>query len=907
MRRRVLLCLTLIAMSACNGDKVVEPSVSPTAPTKDISDGANGLGSNKDFFFLPPMVKNPSSHPDWNAGAFNAGLRPRVEICTSATRTGLDNALSCVTVASLAASVNVAEEQYQANWQVPSSDATYYRLTVKVGSTTLGFADIAAAANTAQAKSLATEEIIPLVDGRTLPIKFRIERYALCETPGAGPCTSASGDISQGPLTVQTDESAPLGIVIPQQPGPSITVTIEACADFHNAVINGRDAVLDLPTFGPCTRVKIEPALSTPLSIPALVFSCTVNEDAVVAGGMDGEQAERITLHELNEQGTTPVVRALPQANPSCPNISASAGPSLKGMLAALAHGQPGSAARQLASLFAPKPLYAAARFIDLGGGGFTIFGDEGAAGSRSSTSGARLNVSAVPASVATVRDFQFALPAKFDFSYTPKELTGSPSGVLDVTVRVTDLGGDPVRNARVRFQASEGGSVDPAVVENTSLNGLAAVEWKLSAASTTNTLVASGRGIADDRANGPREGIDPFQPISRHWDGDLAVTGPAVLVKTGSITVTAVTDVQIVLNLTSVEKLPNGTQRFFVAAGSAGPYVWSVHGTDGGSSGFGLITTNTDFSADYTAPAAVPDPATFQVCARRQANPGNKACAAVTIKPIPSAGGEVFVINDLNVFDDGNGGANPENATFWANLVNFTGSGPRAARTGVWLYGGKSPYCSTYCSPTGNYSKFVAKLTSLGYQVDYVYGNIPITAVDPKYKVVILETPTLAFSTAEIAALKQFAAEGGRLIYMGEYEGYFQQKDFDIENGFLAAMGAVLRNTKGNYACTSSSSGWVPVPQQYIFPHQITQGLTSITFACASSIALGPNDYALFRDPTGAVIIGAVAKVDLTTATFTKLVATAPLRSVTSTTDSPVEGVLTGIDPTRAPPGWSP
>src|SRR5690349_17819789 len=82
MRRRVLLCLTLITVSACNGDKVATPSSNP--PTKAISDGAHEakIGpNNPDFFFLPPMVANPSGSANWDAGAFNASLKPTVDVC----------------------------------------------------------------------------------------------------------------------------------------------------------------------------------------------------------------------------------------------------------------------------------------------------------------------------------------------------------------------------------------------------------------------------------------------------------------------------------------------------------------------------------------------------------------------------------------------------------------------------------------------------------------------------------------------------------------------------------------------------------------------------------------------------------------------------------------------------------
>ena len=81
MRRRVLLCLTLIfVMSACNGDRIATPIGSPSSNTKLIVDGTDTDG-NRDFFFLPPMVKQPATGSPWDVGAFNPNLRPTVVIC----------------------------------------------------------------------------------------------------------------------------------------------------------------------------------------------------------------------------------------------------------------------------------------------------------------------------------------------------------------------------------------------------------------------------------------------------------------------------------------------------------------------------------------------------------------------------------------------------------------------------------------------------------------------------------------------------------------------------------------------------------------------------------------------------------------------------------------------------------
>jgi hypothetical protein len=102
----------------------------------------------------------------------------------------------------------------------------------------------------------------------------------------------------------------------------------------------------------------------------------------------------------------------------------------------------------------------------------------------------------------------------------------------------VTDVAGDPVPNATVRFAAtaaacsalSVGGTVSNA-------SGVASdAAWVI--ASGANARVACGRGLAGTDFNGPRAGVDPFQALSVHF-GDLS-NGPAIDLRTGSVQFTA-------------------------------------------------------------------------------------------------------------------------------------------------------------------------------------------------------------------------------------------------------------------------------------------------------------------------------------------------------------------------------
>jgi hypothetical protein len=189
--------------------------------------------------------------------------------------------------------------------------------------------------------------------------------------------------------------------------------------------------------------------------------------------------------------------------------VSADAAP---GLLGALRQGDVRAAARALLAMAAPRPLYAAVRRLDVGAGGITL----------------------------EFSDFQFALPSKLEVVAGDGQ-TGIAGSTLPVApqVRVTDLGGDPVKGARVRF----GSTLAQCAVAGGTVSGttgeVADGSWTISAGA--NTRVACGRGLAGSDNNGPRAGVDPFQPLSSHF-GDLNVPpNPSpVPVLTGSVAFTA-------------------------------------------------------------------------------------------------------------------------------------------------------------------------------------------------------------------------------------------------------------------------------------------------------------------------------------------------------------------------------
>ncbi len=483
--KRLLACLTILGLAACAGGDVTTPTRVPAGPASfSISDGAHTNG-NPDFFFLPPMVSSPTSNANFDANGFDGGQTPQVVICTEAGTGEASFVSGCVTtITSLQlSSADVSSGEYHVNWKVPDSDVVFYRVDVQVDGTSLGYADLETGSNGSQLKNVTTGDYVPLVDGRTLPIKFRIEKGALCSLSSFGCNGSGVVNLRSGG-EVKGDHG---GVRIPPQGnGGPTTITVASCPDIPS----------DLRHFGSCVRVTANPPLTTPLTVPATVFVCNAEAEASVLGH---PQEDRVTLHRYD----APSTQALPHASDDCLHLIGAV-PTVGQMFANLLHGRLKSAGHDLVALVGPKPLYA----LHQGGGGESV----------------------------GFSDFQFLLPAWMEKCLGDHQVAdvGATLSSPQPTVCVRDVLGDPVAGATVHF-ATMDGSVAPASV-TTGVNGQAAVDWTLGTLGT-NTLTASGNGLAGDDHNGPRSGVDPFQPLDPTFDGS---NGPAVPVVTGAVQFTA-------------------------------------------------------------------------------------------------------------------------------------------------------------------------------------------------------------------------------------------------------------------------------------------------------------------------------------------------------------------------------
>ena len=185
MKKNYLIISILFVLSLflthCGSDsnpKTIEEEVNVKAG-ESISyadhevDAGDGNSAGSQFFILPPMVKMPVF-----SGEFDGMLDPVVEIIDLfdeieiATFTMGDGRESI--------KVDTEEEHYQVNWHTKDYNLDhdrFYRIKFLLNDNLLGTADIDVVASGEDLKTVDTGTYIGLKNGRTLPVKFRIEDY----------------------------------------------------------------------------------------------------------------------------------------------------------------------------------------------------------------------------------------------------------------------------------------------------------------------------------------------------------------------------------------------------------------------------------------------------------------------------------------------------------------------------------------------------------------------------------------------------------------------------------------------------------------------------------------------------------------------------------------------------------
>ena len=142
-----------------------------------ISDAATG--GRAGFYFLAPLATTTAY-----GGTFDSHVSPTVEICV------VDGGSCTSTIATYAMSsgsgdetvrLDATNELYTVTWHTARfslDPARTYRIRVLLWSMVLGYADVDVVAKGSEIAGVNRRDFIPLVNGASLPIKFRVEESA---------------------------------------------------------------------------------------------------------------------------------------------------------------------------------------------------------------------------------------------------------------------------------------------------------------------------------------------------------------------------------------------------------------------------------------------------------------------------------------------------------------------------------------------------------------------------------------------------------------------------------------------------------------------------------------------------------------------------------------------------------
>ncbi|WP_051069648.1 Ig-like domain-containing protein [Mariniradius saccharolyticus] len=231
-------------------------------------------------------------------------------------------------------------------------------------------------------------------------------------------------------------------------------------------------------------------------------------------------------------------------------------------------------------------------------------------------------------------------------------------------------------------------------------------------------------------------------------------------------------------------------------------------------------------------------------------------------VETAPRPGKDIIVFNDMNVFDNSIGLVNPNNRLLVRNLINFETIGPRANGNSIWFDCGKDSRYPLACSFTdGIHTELKFLIQSLGFDLGIIDSSVnPLIDIPMDVKVLFLWLPRSPYLLNEINSLKKFAEQGGRIVFIGEFNLFYEEIGFRVQNHFLENMGSGMRNVGGNFACFDIER---QIPLSSLRPHPITRDMIGATFACASKVLTGANDYPLVYDPFNREVLASVAQIN--------------------------------------------
>ena len=267
MRRSLPLLIAGVGvvLAACS-----DQGPGPATTTPSVASSFN-LGAH--FFFLPPLMKTQPT-----TGEFNPDLAPVVEICQLSGNGG-----TCLTTPAPIVfrtnipgqfgeliTVSTIAEQYQVGWNTSSyklPNHTFWRITARTevgGGTVFGFIDVWIAKAANELKNTPAGNV-GVLNTSNVPIKFRIERGALCNDPAT--CIESSFGPGGGTFTTPNDDAGFRAPADALDPGEVVNLIVER---YH-----GPDPCLPVfdPQYEGCYRYYTEPHVEN-FDLPVILGQC---------------------------------------------------------------------------------------------------------------------------------------------------------------------------------------------------------------------------------------------------------------------------------------------------------------------------------------------------------------------------------------------------------------------------------------------------------------------------------------------------------------------------------------------------------------------------------------------------------------------------------------------------------
>ncbi|HRH78398.1 MAG TPA: Ig-like domain-containing protein, partial [Cellvibrionaceae bacterium] len=213
--------------------------------------------------------------------------------------------------------------------------------------------------------------------------------------------------------------------------------------------------------------------------------------------------------------------------------------------------------------------------------------------------------------------------------------------------------------------------------------------------------------------------------------------------------------------------------------------------------------------------------------------------------------GGDLVVINDLDPLAAYFASAN--NQRFALNLIDYSAPGKLRDNGKVIVFDAE------YGASSDSYGKLNKFYTDNNWRVTIFQtetSSTPVTQafyknIPAEVKVIFLWAPRAVFSAEKVAALKKFAAEGGRIVFMGEGPLAYSAIE-TVENDLFAKLGLKLQAGK-EY---SNAFGTSPALAITAPNHPLMAGVKQIQMNVPLILIPGPNDYPLLTDNEGQVVM---------------------------------------------------